>query len=159
MFLSSLCKNLLGNVRKVKMFERVSGILTQWAWVDTLASVIINELWWLISTQQLEDPYVKWYRHDSSVHSNWRTTTLNYTDKESLFTGPLSQEIKESRDCFQTLLTRGYGSHKYLLLSGPQWFLRTRKPVGDSVIMKDLLCKALYYVQKWQGYLFFFQGT
>lgn len=73
---------------------------------------------------------------------------LHDTDKESLFTGPLSQEIKESRDCFQTLLTRGYGSHKYLLLSGPQWFLRTRKPVGDSVIMKDLLCKALYCVQK-----------
>lgn len=47
---------------------------------------------------------------DSSVHSNWRTpmlndtdmtistqqlrtTTLNYTDKEPFFTGPLSQEI------------------------------------------------------------------
>lgn len=28
----------------------------------TLASVIINELWWLFCTQQLEDHYVKWYR-------------------------------------------------------------------------------------------------
>ena len=95
-------------------------------------------LTWLISTQQLEDHYSKWYRQGVSFHRSSQPGDLR---EQGLFPNPADQ---------------GYGSHKYLLLSGPRWFLRTSKPVGDSVIMKDLLCKALYCVQKWQGYLFFF---